>query len=102
MSRIGPRLLRRSVLGLVLAWAVHVVLTLTSAGTDGVAGDITWTVVLLAPTAWAYARPGPLSGAVAVVVAWPLAALTVTAMVVLPVLVIAEAMVVVAARHERG
>lgn len=97
MRRVGQRLLRWSVLGLVALWAAFVVLLLTGTDAEGIATDLAWTVALLLPTSWAYVRPGPVSGAVAVVVAWPLAALTVTTMIALPFLVVAEGLLVVAA-----
>lgn len=96
MEKAGLRLLRWSVLGLIVAWVTYFVLILTSAEADGVAADIAWTAALRAPTAWAYVRPGLASGAVALIVAWPSAALTVAGMFVLPVIVIAEVTIALA------
>lgn len=97
MQRIGQRLLRWSVLGLGALWVSFVVLLLTGTNAEGITADLVLTAALLLPTSWAYVRPGPVSGAVAVVVAWPLAALTVTAMIALPSLVVAEGLLLVAA-----
>lgn len=97
MQRIGQRLLRWSVLGLAALWVAFVVLLLSRNEAESIAADLGWTAALLLPTLWAYVRPGPVSGAVAVVVAWPLAALTVTTMIALPFLGVAEGLLVLAA-----
>lgn len=97
MQRTGQRLLRWSVLGLAALWVAFVVLLLSGNDAGSIIADLVRTAALLLPTLWAYVRPGPVSGAVAVVVAWPLAALTVTTMIALPFLVVAEGLLVLAA-----
>lgn len=101
---MGQRLLRWSVVGVALTWVAFVVLTATSSENERVLADAGLTFLLLVPLPWAYARPGPVSGAVAVAVTWLLGALIVTALLALPFVLVAEVLLLVAwlRRGDRG